>query len=109
MSKKEESLQLLTAQKALEITRSQYTEETQLQNVIKAINKQLEDKSGKTYAFIGDGEKLYKGTIAALLEKGYDLSMYHSGDACSWDNIAYWDEKASGKVREYTDLAEDNE
>ena len=42
MDKKEKSLQLLTAKEALEITKSQYTDEVQLQQVTEEINKRLE-------------------------------------------------------------------
>ncbi len=109
MDKKEKSLQLLTAKEALEITKSQYTDEVQLQQVTEEINKRLEYRSGVTHAFIGGSKKLYKETINSLLNKGYDLYMSYSEESSSWDNIVYWDEKASGKIREKAYSSEEDD
>lgn len=71
------------------------TKEPQLRSVIAEINNAR--KNGRCSTIIM-GEKFHKETIEAVLEAGYDVCTNDTGDICF--NHIFWDEAASGKIRE---------
>lgn len=85
---------LVSAEEAFESTK-----EPQLRNAIKKIDDCR--KVGMMSAYL-DECKLHQETIDALLNKGYDISMKHYETPNHWSNIVYWDEEASGIIRNVT-------
>lgn len=86
--------QFVTAKEAFESTKA-----PQLKKAIEKINESRQRGSMSTY--VGDNEELHSETIDALLKKGYDVEVTHydHADGLEWFNKAFWDSKASGKIR----------
>lgn len=83
---------LVSAKEAFESTK-----EPQLRNAIKKIDECR--KIGMMSAYIDDC-KLHQETIEALLSRGYDISMKYFETMNHWSNVVYWDEKATGAIRD---------
>lgn len=83
---------LVNAKEAFESTKK-----PQLLNVIEKIDECR--SRGKMYTYL-DENKLHQETIEALLSRGYDISMKYFESMNHWSNVVYWDEKASGTIRD---------